>query len=124
MNLINMATLLMVLLIVKHFICDFVLQTNKMIFEKGTYGAKGGIQHALEHTIGTAVVLSFFFYSVWAVIVIALVDGVLHYHIDWTKQNFGGHYDPRDKGFWIWLGADQMCHYLTYVFIVWCAVVL
>jgi hypothetical protein len=116
--------LMMSLLIIKHFICDFVLQTNKMIYEKADYGAKGGIYHAIEHAIGTGIVLCFFFYNLWAAMIFALIDGILHYHIDWVKQNYSGHYDPRDKQFWIWIGADQMCHYLTYVVIVWCAVVL
>lgn len=124
MNSISIALLMLSMLIVKHFICDFVLQTNKMIYDKGTYGAVSGIYHAMEHAIGTAVVLCFFFYSIWAAIALALVDGFLHYHIDWVKQNYGGHHTPRDKQFWVWLGADQMCHYLTYVFIVLCVAIL
>jgi hypothetical protein len=122
MNSISVVLLVLSLLIIKHFICDFVLQTNKMIFQKGLYGARGGLYHAAEHAIGTTVVLCFFFYSVWPAVLLGLVDGFLHYHIDWVKQYYSSHYKSDNKQYWVWLGADQMCHYITYVFIVWIAV--
>lgn len=122
---------LVVLFIVKHFICDFILQSDRMIKEKGTYGAAGGRDHALVHAAGTILLL--FIVLPWnlaahmAAIILGLVDGVIHYHIDWSKSKINTRfnlYPEWDKMFWWLLGADQMLHYLTYVFIIYILVVL
>jgi hypothetical protein len=89
-----------------------------MINEKGTYGAEGGRHHALMHTAGTFLVLSITIFSIeWAVI-LAFLDGIIHYHIDWCKQKLNRNLTPADKDFWIWTGLDQSLHYLTYVVII------
>jgi hypothetical protein len=118
-------TLVIVLLAafgIKHFFADFVCQTPKMLAEKGTYGAAGGIEHAGVHAIGTFVVLvAVFPWSIWshmAAAMLAVLDGVIHYHIDWAKTNLSRGLTPADQRFWIWLGADQGMHYLTYIAII------
>ena len=47
-----------------------------------------------------------------------LLDGLIHYHIDWAKQNLSRKYNSHDRQFWMWLGLDQAFHYLTYAFIL------
>lgn len=105
---------------IKHFICDFLLQFNNMIREKGTYGAKGGIYHAGLHGWFTLIILFPFYPSI--AIQAAVIDTVAHYHIDWTKQQFTKKLTPADRNFWVWLGLDQCLHYLTYIAIIGWAV--
>jgi len=114
--------ILLVLFGIKHFICDFWLQFPYMIKDKGTYGAPGGLSHASVHAIGTLVVL--FIALPWNIgahyvaVILAVLDGIVHYHIDWVKTNLTKGYTPADRAFWILLGADQGLHYLTYIGII------
>jgi hypothetical protein len=114
--------ILLALFGVKHFICDFVLQNGKMLKDKGSYGAVGGLAHAAEHAVGTMIVL--LVVLPWrldahvAAVVFGLIDGLVHYHIDWVKTNLSQRYTPKDHEFWVYLGADQGLHYLTYVGII------
>jgi hypothetical protein len=118
----TLVILLLVLLGIKHFVCDFLLQNDRMLSDKGFYGAPGGIKHAVIHAIGTTIVL--FLILPWrldahlAAIILGMLDGAIHYHIDWAKTNLSRGLTPADKKFWIWLGADQGLHYLTYVLII------
>lgn len=115
---IELVLTLLVLLVLKHFIADFILQTDTMVREKGTYGAKGGLHHSFIHGILTALVMLPLTESVILALFIGLVDAIAHYHIDWAKMNISKHYTPADKQFWFWLGVDQMLHYLTYIGII------
>lgn len=105
---------------VKHFICDFLLQFNSMIRDKGTYGAKGGLYHAGLHGWFTFVVLIPFYPGI--AIAAGFADFIAHYHIDWAKQQLSQNLTPSDRKFWVWLGLDQCLHYLTYVAIIGWAV--
>jgi len=114
--------ILLALFGIKHFVCDFVLQYPYMLAQKGTYGARGGIDHALAHSLGTFIVLIVFL--PWnllahiAAVILALGDGITHYHIDWSKQQLSRGLTVKDRMFWIWFGADQTLHYLTYIAII------
>jgi len=100
----------------KHFLCDYVLQFNNMIREKGTYGARGGLYHAGLHGWFTFVVLLPFFPGM--AILAGIVDAVVHYHIDWTKMQLGKNLTTSDRQYWIYFGLDQFAHYLTYIAII------
>lgn len=114
--------LLLALFGIKHFVADFLLQTPHMLAQKGTYGAAGGIEHAATHALGTLIVLVLVFpWNIGAhvfAIMLAAFDGFIHYHIDWAKTNLSKGLNPADRIFWIWFGADQGLHYLTYVAII------
>ena len=114
--------ILLALFGIKHFICDFWLQYPRMLAEKGIYGARGGIEHAVIHGLGTLIVLLCVFTlnapSILVAVKLALLDSVLHYHIDWAKQKLNKGLTPADRKFWLWLGLDQLLHYLTYLFII------
>lgn len=105
---------------VKHFFCDFSFQTVRMIQEKGYYGRAGGLQHAGIHTAGTLTVLSALAVDPVIATCLALLDGVVHYHIDWAKEQMVRrlNFTPNDSAFWMWLGLDQLMHYLTYIAIL------
>lgn len=110
--------LLLILFGTKHFICDFVLQFPYMLNDKGRYGAAGGIHHAGIHALGTIVILLLVGLTVIDTMVLSIIDGLAHYHIDWGKQQFIKGLSVVDRMFWVWLGADQGLHYLTYVVII------
>jgi len=113
---------LLCLFILKHFIADFPLQSQRMINDKGTYGARGGIDHAATHATLTLIILLFWipFYQPWGLLAVAMavLDGLVHYHIDWAKMNLGKGLTPDDRCFWTLLGVDQLLHYLTYILII------
>lgn len=116
----NEIFVILTLLFIKHFIVDFHLQTDTMVKEKGTYGARGGLIHSGQQGLGTFVVLVLIIGMPLALL-LAIVDFLIHYHIDWAKMNIGKHYGytVADKAFWFWLGMDQLAHSLTYVWIGW-----
>ena len=114
--------ILLALFGIKHFICDFLMQYDYMLTEKGIYGATGGLHHAIVHASFTFLILVFFCDNANTIIVLAFLDFVLHYHIDYFKQQLNKGLTPSDRNFWIWLGLDQALHYLTYIAII--AVVL
>ena len=110
--------ILLTLFGIKHFIADFVMQYDYMLREKGIYGAPGGVHHAIVHASFTFLILVFFCPNVNTIIALSFADFVLHYHIDYFKQKLNRGLTTADRQFWIWLGADQALHYLTYIGII------
>lgn len=113
----------LLLLFVKHFICDFPLQTSPWMYRnKGIYFHPGGIAHSAVHALGTWMVLVFFIGAqAW---LYALLDFIVHYHIDWAKLKLNKRFDLRPDNsnwFWILLGLDQLAHHITYFVIVYYA---
>ncbi len=101
----------------KHFVCDFVLQTEWQVRTKGIYGHPGGFVHAGLHAI-----LSIPAMLVWApsaALMGALMLGefLIHYHMDWSKEHIGRRKGLRvDMGaYWTLFGLDQFVHQLTYI---------
>ena len=94
------------------------MQYDYMLREKGIYGATGGVHHAIVHASFTFLILVFFCPNVNTIIALSFADFVLHYHIDYFKQRLNKGLTSADRQFWIWLGADQALHYLTYVGII------
>lgn len=105
----------LLMLFVKHWLCDFVWQTPRMIEEKGTYGAKYGVLHSLYHGIGTVVV--FAVSGMGFALFLGFVDFVFHYHIDWFKMKYGCK-DNTNPKYWHHFGLDQLAHSVTYLIIV------
>lgn len=107
---------------VKHFVCDFMLQTSYMYLNKGTFGHPGGLVHAFIHMIGSALVLSLIFplnAVLWAVV---LAESIAHYFIDWAKMNLNSYYKlapNTSEKFWWLLGLDQLLHQGCYVIMLY-----
>ena len=101
----------------KHFVCDGPLQTKAMVDAKSHYGAWLGIVHSGVHAIGTAVVFLIAGYSVALFLGLGALDFVLHYHVDYTKENIVKHFKWgfADAKFWWALTADQCLHHFTYL---------
>ena len=109
-------------LMTKHWICDFGLQNFWQVSNKGTYGHIAGIIHASIQMTGTLVALSLTLPYSNVFLLIALVEGIFHYHIDWAKANLNTKWklDSSNDHFWWLLGFDQWMHNLNYVAIlVW-----
>jgi hypothetical protein len=121
MALSDLETVLLVfcLLQLKHFLADFVLQTPRMIHEKGVYGAGHGIYHSLIHASGT--LIAFIWLHPIIGLATAFFDFLLHYHIDWAKSNINKKYNYTQDNpkFWIWFGVDQLSHQFTYIVLIW-----
>jgi len=113
-----MIYLLLFLFFFKHFLADYLWQNQRMLTEKGTYGALGGLQHAGLHGAFTYVILLHFLDPVLA-LALAVVDAFLHYHIDWAKRQFSQGLTLDDRTFWIWHGIDQLLHAITYFVLVY-----
>ena len=102
---------------IKHFVCDGVLQTKAMVDAKSKYGRPLGITHAAIHGLGTAVVLLLWLPAGPKILALAALDFVLHYHVDYSKENIvkWAGWTINDAKFWWSQSADQTIHQLTYV---------
>jgi hypothetical protein len=109
------------ILLFKHAVADFYLQSPYQYLNKGKYGHPGGILHAAIHTALTPLVyLVLLPGSLFVAAGIAVGEFFLHYHLDWLKEQITqkNGLTPQDRGFWCALGADQFLHGLTYLAIV------
>ena len=118
---------LLTALIFKHFLADFPMQTQRMVDEKGKYGAWGGVEHSGIHGWLTMLVVMLFLrinvgyeviHCALIGILVGMLDGFIHYNIDWAKMNLSKGLTVADRNYWLYLGLDQMLHYLTYILIV------
>ena len=115
---VNAILFLLFLLFVKHWYIDFVNQSNEEVASKGIYGDGPGLAHSVKHGFATLMCIlivtgqQFFGYAM----ILAVIDFVVHYHVDWIKMNYGNR-DIRTPQFWNHLGLDQLAHYITYLFI-------
>ena len=108
-------------LMFKHMVADFFLQTPYQYLNKGKYGHPGGLLHSAIHVALTPLV-----YLVLAPASLLLAAGLavgefaIHYHTDWLKEQLTSRIGcgTHDRHFWNILGADQFIHGLTYVGIV------
>lgn len=114
---------LLLALFTKHLIVDFPMQLPYQYLNKGTYGHLGGILHSGLHGAGTMIVFTLLAPVTWsAALAVAILDAVIHYHIDWAKMNLNrtlGWGPTTHEQFWWLLGADQYLHALTYLGIVY-----
>ncbi len=105
---------------IKHFVVDFLLQRAYQYQNKGRYGHPGGLLHAGLHGLGTVAALWIFADLPW-ILIMATIDMIVHYHVDWAKTNinskFGWTPATHDEFWWL-LGLDQLLHFLTYVAII------
>jgi hypothetical protein len=101
---------------VKHFLCDFVLQSKFQVRTKKIYGHYGGLIHAGLHAVTSLPALVILSASPEALVAIPLFEFVLHYHIDWTKAQIDERtgWTIADNAYWMLFGLDQFFHQLTY----------
>ncbi|MCI5098217.1 MAG: DUF3307 domain-containing protein [Rhodobacteraceae bacterium] len=113
--------LLLCALQIKHMFADYFLQTPKMLSGRGEYLHMGRAQHAGIHALGTILVLLPFGASIGFILVIALLEWIVHFNIDFCKAKYNDAKSlvPTQAAFWRAAGADQAAHHLTYVLMTW-----
>lgn len=111
---------LLVLFQLKHFVCDYPLQTQYMLSKMQATGWKLPLAaHAAVHSLATYII-TMYFVGPFTAILFALADFIIHFTVDRIKASpkLGGRWNPTQPYFWWALGADQMAHHLThYLFI-------
>lgn len=110
-----------VVLAIKHTLADYTLQTPYQIRNKGRYGHPGGLLHAGTHILLTLpVFLVLPASSVALAAAILAGEFLLHYHLDWSKEQLTKRYKltQKDTMFWNLFGLDQLLHMLSYVAII------
>jgi hypothetical protein len=109
------------LLFVKHWYIDFVNQSEEEVHGKGIYGNAYGIMHSLKHGIATAAIFMLALHNFEISWILGMIDMAIHYHVDWAKININKRYNYtiENPKFWAWLGADQLAHSLSYLFLLW-----
>ena len=116
---------------VKHWICDYPLQTPYML---NKFKLKGWVYplfcHVRVHSVFTLLISTAFLnlYSDMTVqdytriaVWMMFLDGVVHFIVDRIKAHpdLGGRWKTDTPKFWWALGADQMLHHLTHYGIIY-----
>jgi hypothetical protein len=119
----HIALVAIFILLFKHLVFDFFLQTAYQYKNKGIYGHPGGILHAGLHAFGTSLLFLYVYPGAGIAAAILAGEFVVHYHIDWTKEQVVKRMKLKtdDAEFWWALGVDQFLHGATYVVIAWIA---
>jgi hypothetical protein len=100
-------------LVIKHFVVDLGMQQYMGTRDKHEWLGNGH-RHYFEHAVVTA------FIALWFVpklaIPIAVLDYVLHWHIDYSKHHINRwlQFEPRTQYWWWLMVVDQIAHMLTY----------
>jgi hypothetical protein len=118
--------ILFFLLTFKHAFVDLFVQSYHNQIKKVHY--LGGWPHYTEHAIGTFIVTL----CAWRIlgvtnlqlaILLAVIDGVAHWHIDWLKHQVLKYYEQRTglpmlehrkNVYWLVQCVDQQLHFITY----------
>jgi hypothetical protein len=112
---------LLLLLQIKHWYADFVIQTYMQTVKKGVWLNPIGVSHSVDHVWGTMIVLLIFNLivpiSALVILAVSLIEGVIHYCIDFVKVKYGCK-DNTKPLFWNQFGMDQLAHQICYLTIV------
>ena len=102
---------------VKHFLCDFVLQTAYLYRNKGIYGHRAGFIHAGLHALGSLPAILLLSRDAGLIAAILAVEFLIHYHVDWLKLYIDKRFrlGINQSLYWAIFGADQLLHQLTYL---------
>jgi len=105
---------------VKHFVCDFVLQTAYLYRNKGIYGHRAGFIHAGLHALGSLPAILLIGGTPGLIAMIVIGELLVHYHVDWLKLYIDKHFRLRiDRStYWLVFGLDQLLHQATYIVIL------
>jgi hypothetical protein len=101
----------------KHYICDYVLQSSWQVQHKVIYGHPGGLLHAGLHCAGTVPVVLLFTRIPAFIATIFVCEFIIHYHSDWLKGRIDSvlGFTTKDWAYWVIFGTDQFAHQLTYL---------
>ena len=112
---------------IKHYFCDYLLQTEYML---GKFKRDGWVipltMHSLVHAVVTFAILVNFREDMMMVVYLSLFDFVAHFIMDRIKAspNLLGRFNHQQKEFWWAVGLDQMWHHLTHYVIIFAVLFL
>ena len=109
--------IVLAVLTTKHLIFDFFMQSLSQIKNKRIYGHPDGLLHAAGHAAGTCLAFAVITPTLAVGFGIVVAEFVLHYHIDWLKEEIGYSLKLRQdqRQYWWAFGIDQWLHQMTYV---------
>jgi len=114
--------LLLVLLAVKHYVCDFILQNEWMAKGKGARDRETWVPAVVTHGwvngLGTILVLWVTGYiEFWH---LGILEALFFYAgVDRIKAVYSGNIPCNEKKYWVVLGADQLIHRIwDYVIVI------
>lgn len=104
----------------KHFACDFALQTPRQIQAKAFYGRRGGLEHAGLHAVASIPALLVLTQAVGVIAIMVIAEFVVHYHVDFAKARVdkSAGFAETSRAYWVVFGLDQLVHQMTYLVIV------
>lgn len=104
------------LLFFKHFLCDYLLQSQAMLRDKHDLRASGPYLHSGLHALSSGLIL-LAFAPWWLALAIAVAEFVLHVLLDWGKAQWVRRQTLTETHprYWHLFGLDQLFHTLTYV---------
>lgn len=113
---------LLVLFQIKHFLADFPLQVNYMIFRKTSANwdfLLPLLSHSAVHGVLTLFMCLYYAPHLWW---LSIADTIIHFVMDRIKSSpkYLGRFNDLSKAYYWWcLGLDQMVHHLTHIYIAW-----
>jgi hypothetical protein len=111
---------------IKHYLCDFLLQTYELIRYKGKYLHPAGLLHAGLHMLGSIPALLVLTRAPTTIAILVVAEFLIHYHTDWAKARIDSALRLNDQNslYWAIFGADQLVHQLTYIGMIYAALYL
>jgi hypothetical protein len=113
--------ILLVVFQLKHFLADFLFQHNYMLKKvrpNWNFIAPLALHCFVHATLTLVICLVFNYKLAW----LAVADFAIHFFMDRFRSGpryLGRFNDPHTSIFWWVLGADQMIHHLTHIWIIW-----
>ena len=85
--------------------------------DKAVYGKKLGLVHAGLHGVFSFILLPIAGVAWGLALILAIVEAVIHYHIDFTKENIvrSRGWTVTNRRFWWALASDQALHHFSYL---------
>jgi hypothetical protein len=125
----QMMTLTLAMLLcfqLKHFVADYLLQPGWMLRGKGDLRCAGGYAHAGLHAFGSLPAYLIAGVGPGGIVLLLVAEFAAHYFTDYAKAGLSGRSlsGPDTRAFWALHGADQFVHQLTYVGLIFAALVL
>lgn len=102
---------------IKHFTCDFLLQTDWMALNKGKPGMEGYkalFYHTGTHAAGSFLIAAIFTPALWW---LGIADFIVHSTVDRIKGvlTYQKGWQYTDRAFWWSFGLDQEAHNFTHL---------
>jgi hypothetical protein len=126
MHMVTVTVAMLLILQVKHFVADYLLQPSWVLRGKGDLRQVGGYAHAGAHALGS--LPAFFVAGLGSaeIAAFAAAEFVIHYAIDYTKARLARNSKsgPNTHAYWAMHGADQLMHQFTYAGLIYAALSL